>query len=278
MRAPGRACSCRSCIMAIFYFLVVRAHAQAAEGAAAVIEKLKKGDRVVTPAASTARSPAIDCDTVILKIADNVRVKVAKSAIAGLEKRRGQSNETQSALARDADSRVDRHWRWRSSVPPEKKIKLGLDLQGGMHLVLQVHTEDALRAETDSDMERLVQLAQEEGLAGLQPRRTGDDRFEIAGLDRRGAWTSWRTSPRSSHTGQGGRWQIASRGDGRMAFDMNRAGRDRDPQQRGHPGASRRSTTASTPSAWPSRSSRRPTATASSSSSPAWTIRSASAT
>ena len=40
----------------------------------------------------------------------------------------------------------------------QKKIMLGLDLQGGMHLVLQVHTEDALRAETDGDMARLAPL------------------------------------------------------------------------------------------------------------------------
>src|SRR6185436_20794367 len=68
------------------------------------------------------------------------------------------------------------------AYPLDEKIHLGLDLKGGMHLVLQVQTEDALRAETDSDMERLVQLAGEEGLTGLQPRRTGDDRFEIAGV------------------------------------------------------------------------------------------------
>ncbi len=65
--------------------------------------------------------------------------------------------------------------------PPEKKINLGLDLQGGMHLVLQVHTEDALRAETDSDMARLVDLAEEQKVTGLSARRTGDAAFVISG-------------------------------------------------------------------------------------------------
>ncbi len=64
--------------------------------------------------------------------------------------------------------------------PPKKKINLGLDLQGGMHLVLQVHTEDALRAETDSDLARLVDLAQEEGVTGVKGRRTGDAAFAIS--------------------------------------------------------------------------------------------------
>src|SRR6185295_19434971 len=64
--------------------------------------------------------------------------------------------------------------------PPKKKINLGLDLQGGMHLVLQVHTEDALRAETDSDMVRLLDTAQQERVAGVKGRRTGDAAFAVS--------------------------------------------------------------------------------------------------
>ncbi len=67
-------------------------------------------------------------------------------------------------------------------VPPKERINLGLDLQGGMHLVLQVHTEDALRAETDADMERLSQQAAEKGLGALEPRRVGDSAFEVRGV------------------------------------------------------------------------------------------------
>ncbi len=63
------------------------------------------------------------------------------------------------------------------AYPPKKKINLGLDLQGGMHLVLQVHTEDALRAETDTDMARLIDLGKDKGAPGLQGRRTGDRQF-----------------------------------------------------------------------------------------------------
>src|SRR3954453_1886718 len=74
------------------------------------------------------------------------------------------------------------------AYPLNKKINLGLDLQGGMHLVLQVHTEDALRAETESDMQRLVDLAKGEGVPGLTARRVGDASFEVTGasLDNRG--------------------------------------------------------------------------------------------
>src|SRR3990172_9551728 len=69
-----------------------------------------------------------------------------------------------------------------SVYPPREKINLGLDLQGGIHLVLRVKTEDALRSETDKGMERLRQEAEDAGLTGLVTRRTSDTAFEVAGV------------------------------------------------------------------------------------------------
>ena len=37
----------------------------------------------------------------------------------------------------------------------DKQLKLGLDLKGGVHLVLRVQTDDALRLATEQEMERL---------------------------------------------------------------------------------------------------------------------------
>src|SRR5688572_3494757 len=39
--------------------------------------------------------------------------------------------------------------------PPDQKIRLGLDLKGGVHLVLRVQTEDAIRLETETAADRL---------------------------------------------------------------------------------------------------------------------------
>ncbi|MFN8062070.1 MAG: protein translocase subunit SecD [Vicinamibacterales bacterium] len=39
--------------------------------------------------------------------------------------------------------------------PPQQKVKLGLDLKGGVHLILRVQTDDALKLETDLAGERL---------------------------------------------------------------------------------------------------------------------------
>src|SRR5262245_4722947 len=47
----------------------------------------------------------------------------------------------------------------------DKMIKLGLDLKGGVHLVLRVQTDDALRIESESEMERLRQSLQTAGIS-----------------------------------------------------------------------------------------------------------------
>ena len=39
--------------------------------------------------------------------------------------------------------------------PPGQKIRLGLDLKGGVHLVMRVQTDDALRLETETTADRL---------------------------------------------------------------------------------------------------------------------------
>jgi len=51
-----------------------------------------------------------------------------------------------------------------SLYPPGEKIHFGLDLSGGIHLVLQVQTDDAIKAELDDSSQRLVSRAREEGV------------------------------------------------------------------------------------------------------------------
>ena len=49
--------------------------------------------------------------------------------------------------------------------PPEEKIRLGLDLRGGVHMVLQVQTDDALQVETET---RAEQLSDQLGVQGIE--------------------------------------------------------------------------------------------------------------
>ena len=72
-------------IFAIFYFLLVAPMRKRQKALARLIEGLKRGDRVVTNGGLYGEVSAIEGSVVHLKVADNVRLRVAKSAIAGLE-------------------------------------------------------------------------------------------------------------------------------------------------------------------------------------------------
>ena len=54
--------------------------------------------------------------------------------------------------------------------PPQSKIKLGLDLKGGLHMVLQVKTDDALRVETETSSEQLKEALKAQGIVIGAPR------------------------------------------------------------------------------------------------------------
>jgi preprotein translocase subunit SecD len=65
----------------------------------------------------------------------------------------------------------------------KERVKLGLDLRGGLHLVLQVVTDDAIRAETDQSLESLRQQLQTDNVVVRQLTRTENNQFKIVGLD-----------------------------------------------------------------------------------------------
>ena len=48
--------------------------------------------------------------------------------------------------------------------PPEEQIRLGLDLEGGVHMVLRVQTDDALQLETETAAEQLRELLSLQGI------------------------------------------------------------------------------------------------------------------
>ena len=95
----------------------------------------------------------------------------------------------------------------------KKGVKLGLDLRGGIHLVLQVATADALKAERDSAAERLQTEAREGGLT-LGPVAFPTDRsFSVAVTprtdERRLGETVKRFLPEWTYSAAGGKWTFA---------------------------------------------------------------------
>src|SRR5512136_2747313 len=67
-------------------------------------------------------------------------------------------------------------------IPPEKKIRLGLDLKGGVHLVLKVNTEDALKLFTESSVERLREDVEKAGITGLTLTVQSPTQFQVSGV------------------------------------------------------------------------------------------------
>jgi preprotein translocase subunit SecD len=67
------------------------------------------------------------------------------------------------------------------SYPVTKKIKLGLDLKGGMHLLMQVLTDDAVTMETDQEILRLQELFKKNNLTFTSMTKEAPGRFTIQG-------------------------------------------------------------------------------------------------
>src|SRR5262245_37655512 len=65
----------------------------------------------------------------------------------------------------------------------KERIRLGLDLKGGTRLVLQVVTDDAIRAETDETIESLKAQLMQANILFRSVTRTQIDEFTAIGVD-----------------------------------------------------------------------------------------------
>lgn len=65
------------------------------------------------------------------------------------------------------------------AFPLRDKIKLGLDLKGGVHLVLQVKTDDALNIETDEEIARLQEIFRRNDIEYKDVKKGLPGRFSI---------------------------------------------------------------------------------------------------
>src|SRR4051812_42343547 len=64
----------------------------------------------------------------------------------------------------------------------DRILKLGLDLKGGVHLVLRVQTDDALRIESETEMERLRELLSTAGIGFTNVALVGPTGFKVEGV------------------------------------------------------------------------------------------------
>ena len=64
----------------------------------------------------------------------------------------------------------------------DKQLKLGLDLKGGVHLVLRVEADDALRIETEQEMERLRETLKTKGIPASNLASPDSTHFRVEGV------------------------------------------------------------------------------------------------
>jgi len=71
-------------VFVIFYFLILRPQTQKQKEVRKMIDNLKKGDRVVSTGGIYGEVVDVKPETVILRVADNVKMEFAKSAVIGM--------------------------------------------------------------------------------------------------------------------------------------------------------------------------------------------------
>ncbi len=74
-------------IFVIFYFLLIRPQSKKAKEHKSMLENLKNGDKVITTGGIYGVIEGIDGDTITLKIAENVKIKMSRSGVAGIREK-----------------------------------------------------------------------------------------------------------------------------------------------------------------------------------------------
>src|SRR6266481_8745712 len=87
------------CFGVIFYFGILRPHNKRQKEMQSLVASLKTGDKVVTSGGIHGLVANVkDGPTLSLKIADNVKIEVDKSAIASVDRGSGTGSNSSSAL------------------------------------------------------------------------------------------------------------------------------------------------------------------------------------
>jgi preprotein translocase subunit YajC len=89
-------------VFVIFYFLIIRPQNKKQKEAKAMIEAVKKGDKIITAGGLHAVVFTVKEKTVILKVDENTKMEFSKSAIASVER-----DKVEAKAEDKADSKAD---------------------------------------------------------------------------------------------------------------------------------------------------------------------------
>ncbi len=80
-------------IFAVFYFIVIMPAKKQQKKKDAMIAGLKKGDRVVTSGGVHGTVATVEDQSLLLKVAENTKIRISKTAVAGLVGSDGAASE-----------------------------------------------------------------------------------------------------------------------------------------------------------------------------------------
>lgn len=80
-------------IFVIFYFLLIRPQQKKQQQHQQMLQNLKRGDRIITTGGLYGTIESLDEKTIQLKIANQVKVKLSRSAISGVQT--GETSESE---------------------------------------------------------------------------------------------------------------------------------------------------------------------------------------
>lgn len=72
-------------IMVVFYFLMIMPAQKRQKKVAQMIQELKNGDKVITNGGIYGTIVGLENDTIQLRVAENVKIRLSRSAIVGLQ-------------------------------------------------------------------------------------------------------------------------------------------------------------------------------------------------
>ncbi len=117
---------------------------------------------------------------------------------------------------------------WVAKIVPSEKIHLGLDLQGGMHLVLEVEAEKAVESHVERVKNNLRDDLKERGIPFGKVEREGTDQIILEVSGEKSKWEKLLTErysvmgEKSSTSLEGGIWRVALVLDSKQADQIKR--------------------------------------------------------
>ena len=81
-------------IFAVFYFLIIRPQRQKQADHQKMVQSLKKNDEIITIGGIHGTIVRVKDAALVLRIADNVKIEIQKSAVAGLKKSKPEISES----------------------------------------------------------------------------------------------------------------------------------------------------------------------------------------